>query len=928
MTKYKVEHEYLKSLLNDILEEQIGSCLYKKISSLINRCTTTKNSLINKENDLLNQNTLSSKELLHCLEDLDNDTIFALVHSYNIYFQLINIAEDIFYHHQDQEKLKSEAMVGDSIINCISSIKDKGIAKDKLKKLIKNIEITPVITAHPTEAKRQTNLQKHLKIYKYLMNMTSYPHSKHELDNLRKLILVEIQKLWQTGDIRLEKPTVIQEVHNMLFYFDKVFYNVIDLIYKELEDSLNDYYKDTKFDITSFLKFGSWVGGDRDGNPNVTTAITRETLKLHKELILKKYISSINQLIEDFSQSKYLTPHSNILHESLNEDIKLFSKESESIINRNPHEPFRMKLAFISKKLNNTLLNNANKDKFISQSYHSPDDFLDDLLKLRKGLLESNGLRLAQVELDPFIRKVKVFGFHLAKLDIRQHSERHHLALSEIFNELNIYYNYINLHHNEKIKILTHELNSKRPLIPCYLSFSKDTTESFSIFKEMLYLKKEISKDCLASYIISMTHDISDLLAVQLLAKEAGLCGESDNEQKYFSYIDIVPLFETIEDLRLAHIIMEQAFNNPSYRKNLNARNNIQEIMIGYSDSNKEGGIIASNWELHQTQKRLTEMSDKYNIHLKLFHGRGGTISRGGSDYSGKAIASQPEGTIKGKVKMTEQGEVLSYKYSYNHTAIIRLGLLVSNVISSTLNISRKSPSRIKDYETALDKISKYGYSYYRKLIDNPNFFKYFKEATPFNEVTLLKLGSRPAKRKNSDELSDIRAIPWVFSWTQSRHLLSGWYSIGYAINKFIKEDPEKHKALLTEMFDKWLFFQILIENVVMNLVKTDMDIAKNYASIVSDNKVKEVYDIIKKEHDLTVDVILLIKNQDKLLLDSSSLKKSIDLRKPYIDFINHIQIILLQRLRKNSNLAKDQNFINLILRTINCIAAGMRNTG
>lgn len=914
----KKEHRFLNTLLDQIIEEQVSPDIYEEIRPFTKICEELENEF----------DAQKIKKLFSCLERMNTDTLLSLIRGHAIYFQLINIAEDVYYHCRDREKLKNKVLIGGSIQECIKSLEEKCISEKKIQEVLDKLCIEPVMTAHPSETKRQTILNKHFKIHKYLLNILTYPHSKHEVDSLREFILSEIQKLWQTGDIRLEKQTVLQEVRDGLFYFREIFYNIIDLIYKELKDALKDYYPDTQFIIPSFLRIGSWIGGDRDGNPNVTSEITYRTFELHKETILKKYIASMNELIIGFSQSRYLVPVSQALNKSLREEIKTFSSSYKKITSRNPHEPFRQKGSFILQKLMNTLKNNQHDTEFISESYSTAEEFLDDLLILKKSLLESRGERIARVELEPLIRKVEVFGFHLAKLDIRQHSERHQNAIHEVFKKLKLYApDYKNLGDKEKVRILSKEIESLRPLIPHYLTFSQETTETLSVFQKMAKAITEISSDCLGSYIISMTHGVSDLLSVQLLAREAGLCGEND-QHSYYSSIDIVPLFETIDGLRRSHIILEELFNNTAYMKNLRARNNVQEVMIGYSDSNKEGGILTSNWELYKAQKRLSKVAEKYRIKLKIFHGRGGSISRGGSDHFGKAIEAQPKETIKGKIKLTEQGEVISYKYAYDHTAVSRLELLVSKVISATLTSSEEDIN-IKIYEEAIEKISLFSYQAYRQLLEDSDFFKYFKEATPFLKIPLLNIGSRPVHRKKKDSLDDIRAIPWVFSWTQSRHIISGWYSAGTGIKKFIDLDPENHMALLQEMYDKWLFFQTLIENIVMNIAKSDMNIAYCYSSIVDDKKVRErIFGLLRKEYDLTREVVLKIKKQKTLLHDTSFLLQSLSLRKPYVDLINYIQIVLLKQLRKNPDLQKDEEFIKTILRTINCIAAGLRNTG
>jgi phosphoenolpyruvate carboxylase len=917
-----IEYEFLRAVLARVVEEQIGG----DITNIIRPLT-----LICEELDL-DYRKEKAEELIQKLEALDNSVLFSLIHIRSIYFQLVNIAEDIFNQNRKKKNLADASFVDITIEKCIEDLKNHGKKPEEIQKILDELNIEPVITAHPTEAKRKSILQKHIKIYEHLQRKAAISESPHEMKFCQEQIYLEILKLWQTGDIRLEKPTVLQEVQDGLHYFKEIFYPIIDAIYKELEDSLADFYPNVKFTIPPFLQFGSWIGGDRDGNPNVTIKATRETLKHHKQTILGLYINSIDEFINDFSQSKFFIQVSQVLAQSLENDIQSFGSQSQKIMNRNPHEPFRLKFCFIKEKLKNTLKNIHQDDEIIKQSYDNVDEFLNELYIIRESLIETKASRLAELALDPFISKVKVFGFYLARLDIRQHSERHHRALSEIFKKLHIHHDdYLGLSAGEKIDILNREALSCRPLIPYYLNFSNQTEETFAIFREIARMRKKIDADFLGAYIISMTKGLDDILAVQVLAKEAGLTG-FDEAGNYFSFIDIVPLFETIEDLQNAAEIMTEAYTNPVYLLNLKARGNMQEVMIGYSDSNKSGGIATATWELRLAQKKLFAVSSEHGVKLKIFHGRGGSIARGGGESVKKSIAAQPHGTVNGRMKMTEQGEVMSYKYSNRASAYTRLSNIFSNVIIGSYTDKYAAPKEIILYEKAMETISLGSFRAYRTFIDSRDFFSYFVQATPFQEISLLKLGSRPARRQKSDELDDIRAIPWVFSWTQSRQLISGWYGVGSGIQEFIEENPEKNLKLIREMKKNWPFFQIFLDGISRNMIKTDINLARNYARILEELDQKKVADnifsMIETEYKKTEKILFTINESDTLLPKSSLLYQSFGMRKPYIDLVNYIQIVLLKRLRKNPELAADEDMINLVLRTINCIAAGMRNTG
>ncbi|MBI3756134.1 MAG: phosphoenolpyruvate carboxylase, partial [Deltaproteobacteria bacterium] len=656
---------YLKAILSDVLFEQVGKKMLKVIEDLSASGVLPRLSL--------------------------NETA-EIIQAYSINFQLINLAEENFGM-QDRRAIqrKGEPVPG-SIEECVRMFRKNKVSPVKIQSLLNRLSIAPVITAHPTEVKRRTVLEKHRKIYLAIFKKENPIWTDREKELVREELLGEVQKLWQTGDIRLESPKVEEEVLNGIFYFNRTFFEVLPMLYDELFYQLGRYYPECEFSIPpSLLLFGSWVGGDRDGNPFVTGEKTRWALMAHKELAISKYMEIISQLVSMLSISRQLILPSKELLVSIKDDARDMGVEGQKIAARNPHEPYRQKLSLMRKKLENTLgRNGAGVEETVTQgfslegvkpeglSYRTAEEFIDDLNIIKTSLYENKGERIAKLEILPFIRQAETFGFHLAKLDIRQHSETHRMAAAELLLKAGIVQSgYLALSEQDKIKVLSAELVSVRPLVPDHVRLSHETKEVLDTFKVIKYAQDKISWDAIGSYIVSMTHNASDILTVQLLAKEAGLCGTSDDNEKIFNRLDIVPLFETIDDLRRAPAILKSLLSNHTYRRYLAKRDNVQEVMLGYSDSCKDGGILTSSWELYHAQKMLTEAAAEYKIKLKLFHGRGGTVGRGGGPTH-KAILAQPRGTVNGLIKITEQGEVISSKYANLGTALYNLNMLVA----------------------------------------------------------------------------------------------------------------------------------------------------------------------------------------------------------------------------------------------------------
>jgi phosphoenolpyruvate carboxylase len=808
-----------------------------------------------------------------------------------------------------------------------------------------------VITAHPTEVRRRTILEKYRKIYLLIFRRENPIWTEREKAMLREEVVVEIQKFYQTGDLFLQRPTVEEEVLNGLFYFRETFYPLLPNLYRELDHHLRSAFPGEPFPIPTFFRLGSWIGGDRDGNPNVTAEVTRWTLRTQKDFILSLYIASIHDLIGSLSQSSFRVGCSEELQDSLNEDGRTLPRLTQAIGSRNPYEPYRQKLSFIKARLEAARRANEG-DPDGAEGYPSPEMFLSDLEMIRRSLSEHRGERIAEMEIDPMIRRVQTFGFHLARLDIRQESGRHRAALGEILRQVRIVSDYDALPEDKRAALLAREIGDPRPLIPRDAPFSPETREVLEVFSAIRRAQETIGPEAVRGYVISMTHEVSDVLAVLLLAKESGLCGE-DGSGGFRGQLDIIPLFETIDDLRRSPAMLEALFSHSVYRRYLEARGGVQEIMLGYSDSSKDGGILTSVWELYKAQNSLWDVARRHGRVLRLFHGRGGTVGRGGGPTH-RAILAQPPGTVEGRIRITEQGEVIGSKYANQGTALYNVELMAAGVLeASLLHPSPSSPGGggltsgdgvgFKRYEDVIEMLSGEAYRHYRILIEDPDFYRYFVQATPIDELRRAKIGSRPASRHteaghleegNNAEgggrwLESLRAIPWVFGWTQSRHLLGAWYPLGTVFDAFISADETTHLALLREMYQRWPFFQDLIDNVEMTLAKADLHIARLYADLVAESDVRDrIYTRLRDEYDRTCALILRITGKRYLLEGHPGLQRSLRLRNPFIDPMNYIQVDLLKRLRASTNEEDYQKLRDAVVLSINCIAAGMRNTG
>ncbi|MFB0846636.1 phosphoenolpyruvate carboxylase [Paenibacillus oleatilyticus] len=849
-----------------------------------------------------------------------------VIRAFAVYFQLINIAEQNhrIRRKRDYERTAGENVQPGSIEDAVRKLKTLGTPAAEVRDMIEGISLELVMTAHPTEATRRAVLDIHQRIAADVMELDNPSLTFREREQLREKLLGEVITLWQTDELRDRKPTVGDEVKNGLYYFDETLFDVLPQVYQELERCLHKYYPEESWHVPTFLKFGSWIGGDRDGNPSVTSTVTWETLTMHRELALQKYEELLTDLLKHMSFSKNIVEVTQELLDSIQHDRDMIELPSDEVL-PNEKEPYRIKVRYMVEKVRNTSKPNVSEGK----KYNNPQQFKEDLLIIERSLRNHYADFIADAYVQKLIRQVELFGFHLASLDVRQHSKEHEAAMTEILAKMSICSDYGALPEDQKIKLLTDILNDPRPITSPYLHYSESTQECLDVYRVIQKAQQEFGRSCITSYLISMTQGASDLLEVLVFGKEAGLyLHEPDGSVT--CTLQSVPLFETIDDLHAAPEIMTTLFQIPAYRNSLNSTNQLQEIMLGYSDSNKDGGVITANWELRVALRSITAAAKPFDVKLKFFHGRGGALGRGGMPLN-RSILAQPADTVGGGIKITEQGEVLSSRYSMKGIAYRSLEQATSALIKSALwaRNPQADPSE-PGWETIMRDISEQAQQKYQDLIfRDPDFLTFFKQSTPLPEIGELNIGSRPSKRKNSDRFEDLRAIPWVFAWTQSRYLLPAWYASGYGLYSFYQGNPENLR-ILQEMYNNWAFFRSLIDNLQMALAKADLLIAKEYGSMIEDQSIAErIIRMIEEEYERTSDLILKITGQQEILDNVPVIQESIRLRNPYVDPLSYMQVQLLSELRPLRDQGGDDSLLlREVLLTINGIAAGLRNTG
>jgi phosphoenolpyruvate carboxylase len=860
-------------------------------------------------------------------------------------------------------------------------LRELNVPPQQIQRLIDNLDIRLVFTAHPTEIVRHTIRDKQRRIAQIMLQLDASEEefrslgltSSWQAESLQQQLTEEIRLWWRTDELHQFKPTVLDEVDYTLHYFQEVLFDAIPQLYHRLKRSLYASFPRLLPPLQNFCKFGSWVGADRDGNPSVTPFVTWQTACYQRNLVVKKYIYSVRQLMSLLSLSLHWSDVLPELLESLEQDRSQLPEVYENVAIRYHQEPYRLKLAYILSRLENTRDRNnklseaTNLQRQMPESqpsnfYRSGAEFLAELKLIERNLSETG---LSCRELENLICQVEIYGFTLAHLDMRQESSRHCDALNEIAQYLQILPKpYNELSESERSLWLATELQTRRPLIPGELPFSEKTCETIETFRTLRQLQQEFGPQICQTYIISMSHDVSDLLEVLLLAKEAGLYDPATG----ISSIQVVPLFETVEDLKRAPEVMRSLFELPLYRACLaggydrehqsrdagESRNsnspphpltassltlNLQEVMLGYSDSNKDSGFLSSNWEIHKAQKALQKIAEQYGMALRIFHGRGGSVGRGGGPAY-EAILAQPGKSINGRIKITEQGEVLASKYSLPELALYNLETVTTAAIKASLLGSGFDD--IQPWNEIMEELATRSRAHYRSLIyEQPDLVDFFHQVTPIQEISQLQISSRPARRGGKKDLASLRAIPWVFSWTQSRFLLPSWYGVGTALQEFLNEEPEENLKLLRYFYFKWPFFKMAISKVEMTLAKVDLQIASHYVHELSKpedlERFKALFEQIAQEYHLVCDLVLTITGHKRLLDGDPQLQRSVQLRNGSIVPLGFLQVSLLKRLREHGNIAASGvihsryskgELLRGALLTINGIAAGMRNTG
>ena len=896
----------LGTLLGQVVRERAGDGVFDLVENLRHGC---------KEASRKNDPGLYD-QVRDSIRKLSLDEIFWLIRSYSSFFHLINEAERQEITRLNRIKAMSqspESPMPDSILEAVSKIKGDGASETQVLEMLKRLDIQPTLTAHPTEVRRGSLLFKQNRIAKLLADIpVDAELTEREKDAVFTRIYHEIGLIMATEDIRADRLRVEDEVKNGLYYCEHSIWETVPRVYRDLHEAMEICYAIPSPYIRPFLRYRSWIGGDRDGNPYVTPGVTRQTLRVHQNAAWKGYLRELDLLWTELSISSLRIDTPEILKKSLEEDENNFDL-NRSQFRRYRLEPFRLKIFYMIEKLERS------QDGAAPETY-PVDAFRADLNVLRDALSEAGLSDLAaRGRLADLIVRGKVFGFHMAALDMRQHSGVHERTVEEMLEAAGAASGYSKMEEKRKLEILEQELANPRPLVKTGEDLSETAAEVLETF-EMIREAMDQNPESVGGYIVSMTHDVSDMLEVLLLAKETGLW--KYRRDRVASRLDIAPLFETISDLENSGELLKNMFASPVYRKHLRCRDNFQEIMLGYSDSNKDGGYWTSNWSLEKALKELSEVCSNHGIRFRFFHGRGGSIGRGGG-RANQAILSQAPESRNGAIRFTEQGEVISFRYARTSIAHRHLEQIVNAVIHAASDPACDSGC-LPPMRALMEKISDRAMKTYRELIDDPAFWDWYKKATPIEHIGRLPIASRPVSRKSAKdtEFDDLRAIPWNFSWTQTRYNIPGWYGIGTALAQTAGKDKQDLE-LLEEMWKSWPFFKAMLENAQLEMARSRLEISRVYSRRASGN----IHEKIAAEFERAEKWVLKITGQKELIDNHPTIKKVIGLRNPYTDVLNLVQIELLRRWENTGENEKGPIRHALFL-SINGIAAAMQSTG
>ncbi|MEO0973151.1 MAG: phosphoenolpyruvate carboxylase, partial [Pseudomonadota bacterium] len=860
----------------------------------------------------------------------DRALIVAILQAQGIWFQLLSIAEENAGMRRRRmiEMERGPGEVAGSFAQMLRDAREQGFSAQRLQSVLDTARVRPTLTAHPTEAKRVTVLEIHRRIYLLLMELESPRWTARERRDLHAELEDEIDLLWLTGELRLEKPTVGHEVAWGLHFFRDALFSRVPEMFAKLEQAIEEAYPGTPVQVPTFFDFGSWIGGDRDGNPFVTADITRATLFTHRDAALQRYTGRLEELCKRLSVAKYAIELPTVFHERLSELLDA-SGDAEGIRKRNPNEVFRQYAVCMQRKLAGTVEAAASHavPEEGAYAYRSADELIDDLTIAEHALERGGAVGLARTTVRQMRREVEVFRFKVSSLDVRQNTTVTRRALQDIWLRITgrPEEERPDLQSPEWREWLLGELEHARPYEITFHDLPAASQEFFRLMRTLRDLRHALDEKALGAVVLSMTESAEDILGVYVVAKLAGLVESSDDGE--YSPLPVVPLFETIGDLRNAPGIMESLLQVPYVRRTAQHSGGFHEVMIGYSDSNKDGGYFTSSWELHIAQKRLTALGEATGIPISFFHGRGGSVGRGGAP-TGRAIAAQPAGSVNGRLRLTEQGEVVSFKFANKGTALYNLELLAESVLEHTVKSEHEGALQPNDeLDAAMDTLSEHCYQAYRRLIEHPGLVQYYAAASPVEELSLLNMGSRPARRFGATSLSDLRAIPWVFAWTQNRHIVPGWYGFGSGIEALIRErGGDEARTMLRRMFAQSRLFRLVIDEVEKTLLQVDLEIAEGYSRLVPDEQVRsEIFGLIVEEYNLTVKHVLAISGTEELASRFPRFRRRLSRREEAIRQIGYEQISLIKEFRGGEGSAEDRldGLVPLLL-SINCIATAL----
>jgi phosphoenolpyruvate carboxylase len=896
----------LGRILGDTVRDQEGADVF----DLVERIRQTS---IRFHRD---EDRLARRELETILDSMSISETVRIVRAFSYFSHLANIAEDQNNIRQMRTRSAGAVAPEGTLAGTLAHAREAGLGAADLRRFFKEALVSPVLTAHPTEVRRKSTIDREMEIAALLDRRERVQLTPEEIEASDEQLRREVLTLWQTNLLRRTKLTVLDEVANGLSFYDYAFLHEVPRLHCALEDRLNKDDSGDPGELASFLKMGSWIGGDRDGNPFVTADVMRGTLRLQSSRALSFYLEELHVLGSELSLAAHLA--------DVSDELRALAERSPDTSPHRSGEPYRLAVSGIYARLTATA---AKLEVEVSRRpvgedapYASVNEFKADLDVLDRSLIANNSHVIARGRLRLLRRAVDCFGFHLARLDMRQNSAVHERTVAELLDAATPGMSYLALSEDARVALLSSELRNARPLTSSFVKYSDETLGELAVFHAAAEAHAKFGVDVIPQCIISMCQGMSDMLEVALLLKEVGLVDPSGR-----SAINIVPLFETIEDLQASSAIMHRMLALHDYRKLVDSRGSVQEVMLGYSDSNKDGGFVTSGWELYKAEIGLVDVFERHGVRLRLFHGRGGSVGRGGGP-SYDAIIAQPGGAVNGQIRITEQGEIISSKYSNAEVGRSNLEILAAATLEASLLQPKQSAPRA-EYLEAMEELSALAFKAYRGLVyETEGFADYFWASTVITEISTLNIGSRPASRKKTRAIEDLRAIPWVFSWAQCRLMLPGWYGFGSAVETWISRHPDKGMPFLKEIYREWPFFRMLLSNMDMVLAKSSIAIASRYAELVPDAALREsIFGRIRREWHNSIETLLDIMGQERLLESNPLLERSIRNRFPYLDPLNHVQVELLKEHRAQN---PDEQVLRGIQLTINGISAGLRNSG